>query len=320
MIRRGAPRERSDTQPLAVDGQEPIVVLTDVRKTYGSVVALESFSLTLGRGSLLCLVGPNGAGKTTAVECLEGLRRPDSGEVRVFGLDPAVDRHRIYERVGVQLQEATLHERLKVCELVGLFASFYANPADGSELLDLLALSSKRSSAYGDLSGGQKRRLHILLALIGNPELVILDEPTSGLDPQARRNIWMTLKEARSRGTAVIVTTHYLEEAEDHAHRVMVIDSGRVIVDDHPRSMLSDRGLGVRVSIPAGRGVDIERIRAVDCVMRVEVLEDEVLVYGRDDNVRTALRSIVGDKETGVRRARLEDLFLMLTGREYRDA
>ena len=308
------------TEDVTVDGQEPVVVLTDVRKTYGSVVALESFSLTLGPGSLLCLVGPNGAGKTTAVECLEGVRQPDSGEVRVFGLDPAVDRRRIYERVGVQLQEATLHERLKVDELVGLFASFYANPADGSDLLDLLALSSKRRSAYGDLSGGQKRRLHILLALIGNPELVILDEPTSGLDPQARHNIWMTLKEARSRGTAVIVTTHYLEEAEDHAHRVMVIDSGRVIVDDHPRSMLSGRGLGVRISIPAGRGVDIERIRAVDGVTRIEVLEDEVLVYGRDDDVRTALRSIVGDEETDVRRARLEDLFLMLTGREYRDA
>lgn len=304
----------------AVDSREPVVALTDVRKTYGSVVALESFSLTLGPGSLLCLVGPNGAGKTTAVECLEGVRRPDSGEVRVFGLDPAVDRRRIYERVGVQLQEATLHERLKVDELVGLFASFYANPADGSELLDLLALSSKRRSAYGDLSGGQKRRLHILLALIGNPEMVILDEPTSGLDPQARHNIWMTLKEARSRGTAVIVTTHYLEEAEDHAQRVMVIDSGRVIVDDHPSSMLSGRGLGVRISIPARRRVDIERIRAVDGVTHIEVLEDEVLVYGRDDDVRTALRSIVGDKETEVRRARLEDLFLMLTGREYRDA
>ena len=295
-------------------------MLTDVRKTHGSVVALESFSLTLGPGSLLCLVGPNGAGKTTAVECLEGLRQPDSGEVRVLGHDPAVDRCRIYERVGVQLQEAALHQRLKVAELVGLFSSFYANPADGSDLLDLLALSSKRRSAYGDLSGGQKRRLHILLALIGNPELVILDEPTSGLDPQARHNIWKTLKEARSRGTTVIVTTHYLEEAEDHAHRVMVIDSGRVIADDHPRSMLSRRGLGVRISIPASRRVDIALIRAVDGVTHIEVLEDEVLVYGRDDGVRTALRSVVGDEEIDVRRARLEDLFLMLTGREYRDA
>src|SRR5687768_12605246 len=186
-----------DPPSTAIGEGDAVAELVDVTKTYGGVVALNSLTLQVQPATVTCLVGPNGAGKTKAVECIEGLRVPDRGRVAVFGLDPVRDRERVFQRVGVQLQESAVQVRLRVGEIVDMFASFYREPDDVDELLDKFALAAKKREPFEHLSSGQKRRLQIVLALIGQPDLVILDEPTSGLDPQARHNIWSLLKEHR---------------------------------------------------------------------------------------------------------------------------
>jgi ABC-2 type transport system ATP-binding protein len=201
-----------------------VVEVRSIRKVYGKTVAIADVSLTVEQGEIFGLIGPNGAGKTTTLECVEGLRTPDRGSITVLGLDPYRDRRKLQERLGVQLQSAQLQKRIKVWEAVDLWASLYAKPLDGNELLAQLGLSEKRDAWFMTLSGGQKQRLFIALALIHDPELVFLDELTTGLDPQARRAIWELIRGIRERGKTVFLTTHLMEEAEKLCDRVAVID------------------------------------------------------------------------------------------------
>ena len=184
-----------------------------LRKAYGDVVAVDDVSFTVERGSIFCMIGPNGAGKTTTIECLEGLRQPDAGSVTVGGLDPIADRANFVHRIGVQLQEIGIPPRMKVREALRLFAALYPTSTDLSELTDQLGLGEFVSKTYGSLSGGQKRRVNIALALVGNPEIVFLDEPTTGLDPEYRFQFWEYLRRRNFRGMTVVTTTHYMEEA-----------------------------------------------------------------------------------------------------------
>src|SRR5512137_1789333 len=199
---------------------DTIVKVEGLRKTYGATVAVDGVSFNVPEGEIFGMVGPNGAGKTTTIECLEGLRKPDAGTVRVLGVDPQREGQTLRLRTGMQLQQSNLPDRMKVWEALDLYASFYPRAADWNELLSQLGLEEKRSTPFSKLSGGQKQRLFIALALLPDPQLVFLDELTTGLDPQARHVIWDLVRDLRSKGKTILLTTHYMEEAERLCDRV----------------------------------------------------------------------------------------------------
>jgi ABC-2 type transport system ATP-binding protein len=215
----------------------PLIEVTDLRKRYGSRVAVDGVSFTVERGEIFGILGTNGAGKTTTVECLQGLRKADGGEISVLGVDPASDRAALTRRVGVQLQESRLPAKLRVREALELFASFYPDPADVDVLLDQLDLRDHQRSFFGKLSGGQKQRVSIALALVGNPELAILDELTTGLDPHARRETWRLVEGVRATGVTVLLVTHFMDEAERLCDRVALFDAGRVVATGTPAEL-----------------------------------------------------------------------------------
>ena len=212
----------------------PLIEVTELRKSYRGKVAVDGVSFTVERGEIFGILGTNGAGKTTTVECLQGLRQADSGAISVLGLDPAVDRAALTQRVGVQLQESQLPAKLKVREALELFASFYPDPADVEDLLRDLDLTEHAGRYFGKLSGGQEQRVSIALALVGNPELAILDELTTGLDPHARRDTWKLVERVRDRGVTVLLVTHFMDEAERLCDRVAIFDAGRVVATGTP--------------------------------------------------------------------------------------
>jgi ABC-2 type transport system ATP-binding protein len=216
--------------------------ITNLRKRYGQKLAVDDLSLRVHEGEIFGILGPNGAGKTTTVECAEGLRRPDGGTVRVFGVDPYRDRAAARELVGVQLQESQLQDKMTVAEAISLYASFYPRPADTDALLTRLGLTEKRDTRYRRLSGGQKQRLSIALALVGSPRLVVFDELTTGLDPAARRESWRMVTELRDHGVTVLLVTHYADEAERLCDRVALIQSGRVVACGRPDEFISNSG------------------------------------------------------------------------------
>jgi ABC-2 type transport system ATP-binding protein len=219
-----------------------VIEVEELSKRYGGVAAVDGVSFTVAEREVFGIVGPNGAGKTTTVEILEGLRRPDAGRVRVLGVDPGRDGRELRQRIGAQLQQAALPDRLKVWEALDLYASFYRRPAPWAELLDRWGLAGQRAKAVASLSGGQRQRLLIALALVGRPEVVFLDELTTGLDPQARRDTWELVRAVRDAGTTVVLVTHLMEEAERLCDRVAVIDRGRLVALDTPRALVARVG------------------------------------------------------------------------------
>src|SRR4030042_4120052 len=221
---------------------DTIVQVEGLRKVYGATVAVDDVSFEVRQGEIFGMVGPNGAGKTTTIECLEGLRKPDQGIVRVLGMDPQRDGQILRERTGTQLQQSNLPERMRVWEALDLYASFYSKAADWKVLLAQLGLEEKRNAPFAKLSGGQKQRLFIALALLPDPELIFLDELTTGLDPQARHAIWDLVRGVRTRGKTVLMTTHFMEEAERLCDRVAILDHGRIGALDTPPAFI--RGLG----------------------------------------------------------------------------
>ena len=217
-----------------------MIQVSGIRKTYGKLVAVRDVSFEVNDGEIFGLIGPNGAGKTTTMECVEGIRRPDSGTISVLGLDPARDVYTLQERIGVQLQQAQLQKRIKVWEAVHLWALLYRRPPEaGGRLLEQLGLVDKRDAWFMDLSGGQKQRLFVALALINDPDVVFLDELTTGLDPQARHAIWELVRGIRARGKTVFLTTHLMEEAERLCDRVAIIEHGRIIDVDGPERLVA---------------------------------------------------------------------------------
>jgi ABC-2 type transport system ATP-binding protein len=214
----------------------------NLRKSYGDVVAVDGLSLEVARGECFGLLGPNGAGKTTTIEILEGLLMPDGGDVEVLGMTWRAHEQELRQRLGVQLQETQLPDKLTVEETVRLFRTFYRRGHSVDELLRMVELESKRRSWVGKLSGGQKQRLALACALAGRPELLFLDEPTTGLDPQSRRQLWDLLRTTRAGGGTILLTTHYMEEAEILCDRVAVVDHGRVIASGTPRELIASLG------------------------------------------------------------------------------
>src|SRR6266498_1841085 len=213
------------------------VVVNDLRKNYGEVEAVRGVSFEIGAGEIFGLLGPNGAGKTTTVEILEGYRSRDGGSVAVLGEDPARAGRSWRERIGVVLQSSAMYQSLSVTESLALFAGYYEHPRRVDEVVELVGLEEKKDAFVRTLSGGQKRRLDLGLALIGDPELVFLDEPTTGFDPEARRAAWETIRNLRSLGTTILLTTHYLDEAEQLADRVAVLRAGEIVREGSPSEL-----------------------------------------------------------------------------------
>jgi ABC-2 type transport system ATP-binding protein len=311
---------------------KPAIVVQSLRKVYGDpgagqasgVVAVDDISFEVETGEIFGMVGPNGAGKTSAIECIEGLRKRDGGTVLALDLDPERDGLALRERIGVQLQEAALPDRLRVWEAMDLFASFYPRPVDWRPLLHQFGLEEKEAAAFSKLSGGQKQRLFIALALINDPELVFLDELTTGLDPQARRVMWDLVRSIREQGKTVFLTTHYMEEAERLCDRVAILDGGQIVALDTPENLIRSLGVETRVVFtiddPLGEAV----LAPAASVSRVEQIGDRTVVYGHGDelvvDVVTALAAAkVRFRDLRTEQASLEDVFLALTGREMRE-
>lgn len=297
----------------------PAIELSNLTKRYAELTAVDGVTLEIGEGEFVGVLGPNGAGKTTLLEMIEGLRRPDGGEVRVFGESVWPRNSGLQSRIGVQLQASSFFERLTAREQIRTFASLYSvgtGPAD--EWLERVGLSDKADTRVEDLSGGQAQRLSIACALVHDPELVFLDEPTAALDPQARRNLWDLLSSINDSGRTVVLTTHYMDEAEILCDRVAVMDRGRILQYDTPAALV--RGLDAPARITVAPGViTVEQAAAVPGVIETEERVEGVVLVTRDPGgVITALAA--GEQLDGVsvKTGTLEDVFLALTGREYR--
>ncbi len=299
-----------------------VIDVRGLRKTYGPVVAVDDVSFSVGRGEIFGILGPNGAGKTTTVESLAGLRRPDGGTVRVLGLDPQSDGRRLRQRLGVQLQAATLPERLKVREALDLFSSFYERPADWKRLMEQWGLGDKANAAFASLSGGQRQRLFIALALVGDPEVVILDELTSGLDPQARRATWDLVRSVRDAGTTVVLVTHFMDEAERLCDRLAIVDEGRIVTQGSPPELVASLAAESRVRFTAGE-TELAFLADVAGVSRLGHESEEAVVYGRGPlmaRVASALaQHEIHPHDLRSEQPSLEDVFLTLTGKHLRD-
>jgi ABC-2 type transport system ATP-binding protein len=302
----------------------PILEVRDLRKSYGTNHAVDGVSFEVLEGEVFGILGPNGAGKTTTLEIIEGLRRPDSGQIILDGLDALAEAQAVKEIIGVQLQATALFERLTVEETIKLFASFYKRTANVEELLKWIQLESKRSDFVPGLSGGQKQRLSIGLALVNEPRIVFLDEPTTGLDPQARRNLWDVCKEVAARGITIVITTHYMEEAEVLCDRIAIMDAGHIIALDTPAALVRSLKAGATVEFDQD-GVPLDLINSLPTVTGIRPDNGRVFVF--TEIVDRTLTEILSLARTSgfelhnllVRGATLEDVFLTKTGHSLRD-
>lgn len=303
---------------------EPIVQVTDLRQTYGATVAVDGISFNVRRGEIFGIVGPNGAGKSTTVESLIGLRQPTGGTVRVLGHDPVAERAAVAQRIGVQLQQAALAERIRVREALDLFGSFYARRLPVDPLLARWGLADKANAMFSTLSGGQKQRLFITLALLNDPEIVFLDELTTGLDPQARRQTWEMVARIRDEGKTVVLVTHFMDEAEALCDRVAVIDGGRIIALDTPQRLIERLGGEQRLVFAPTAPVDLAALRALPSVAVAKNGGETVSVSGNRDRlifdvVLSLERAGIGVRWLRTEQADLEDVFIALTGKALRE-
>jgi ABC-2 type transport system ATP-binding protein len=300
-------------------GERPAIQVRDLRKRYGDLVAVDGVSFEVAPGEFFGILGPNGAGKTTTLEMVEGLREPDAGTVSLLGESPWPRNQLLLPRMGVQLQSSAFFDKLSAHEQLETFGSLYG--VEGSridEMLRLVGLADEAGTREDKLSGGQRQRLSIACALVHDPELVFLDEPTAALDPQARRNLWDVLREIQSRGTTVVYTTHYLDEAEILCDRVAIMDAGRILAMDTPAALVRGLHADTRVALPLGVLTEPEAhdLPGADAV---QVTETDLVVTTRSPSV---LVQALAERDrldgVSVRTATLEDVFLHLTGREYR--
>jgi ABC-2 type transport system ATP-binding protein len=299
-----------------------------LRKAYKDVVAVDGLDLEVQAGECFGLLGPNGAGKTTTVEICEGLTEPDSGEVEVLGRRWLSDAAELRQRLGIQLQDTQLSEKLTVFETVRLFRSFFRQGAGAAEVIARVQLEEKKNSRVGDLSGGQKQRLALACALVGDPDFLFLDEPTTGLDPQARRQLWDLIEEFRTSGRTILLTTHYMDEAERLCDRVAILDHGKVIALGTPRELIASTCAEQMVEFSAGSSgkfLDLPALRRIEGVREVRTNNGAVLLQVAE--LHTAVPALLAEltrqnvplTELRTHSATLEDVFVTLTGRHLRD-
>jgi ABC-2 type transport system ATP-binding protein len=304
---------------------EPVIRVTGLVKRYADITAVDGIDFEVRRGEVFGLLGPNGAGKTTTVEILEGLRAPDAGEAIVLGIDVATDPEPLKPRIGVSLQTASMYPKLTVVEIIDLFRSFYAHSRPSAELIEMLELGERRNARTKDLSGGQRQRLAVALALVNDPELIFLDEPTTGLDPAARRSLWDLIRGLKAAGRSVLLTTHYMEEAEILCDRLAIMDHGHILEMGTVDELISKRFKERAVRFDQIEGIDDTTLGALAAVTSVKHDDDAVLLYSRDVAATVGAllalteRHGLEPQNLGIRRATLEDVFLELTGRALRD-
>ena len=302
-----------------------VIEVRDLQKSYGGVQALQGVSFSVAAGEVFGLLGPNGAGKTTTVEILEGLRTRDSGHASVLGMDPRTGGDTFRQRVGAVLQATALPDKLRVEEALSLFASFYARHRNPAELVARFQLEDKRNAFYSQLSGGQKQRLALALALVNDPELMFLDEPTAGLDPQARREIYSIIQELRGENKTILLTTHYIEEADRLCDRVAIVDHGRVIATGTPEELRRHSGDRTRITVRLARPDGVGELRQLEGVSDVTE-EDGSYVLQSSKPPRTIVALVKQLENSGnelqsleMASPTLEDVFIELTGRRLRD-
>lgn len=301
-----------------------VIEVKNIRKKYGDFTAVDGISLTIQQGEIFGIVGPNGAGKSTTVETMMGLRKPDSGSVTVLGMDPIAQRSAVAERIGIQLQQAALPQRIRVEEALELFATFYQRTIPYGPLLEQWGLNDKRNTYFRDLSGGQKQRLFIALALLNDPEIVFLDELTTGLDPQARRSTWELVASIREQGRTVVMVTHFMDEAQELCDHIAIIDHGQVIATDTPSGLIAALDSNARVLFRANGDTPLDELKQLPGITDVRRRGEDVVVSGQSEGLVPAVISTlekhhISFKNLRTEQADLEDVFLSLTGRELRD-
>jgi ABC-2 type transport system ATP-binding protein len=306
---------------------DAVIAIDGLRKSYGKLVAVKQVDLQIGQGEVFGILGPNGAGKTTTLETIEGLRKPDAGSIHVAGVDAVRQPARLKQIIGVQLQSTALFNYLTIFELLQLFASFYDNAMSDAELEELLKqvnLFEKRDNKVRELSGGQQQRLSIALTLVNKPRVVFLDEPTTGLDPQARRNLWDLVRTINADGRTVVLTTHYMEEAEELCDRVAIMDHGEILALDTPRGLIAGLNSPPVISGLSTRPLPRAQLEDLPGMQDVR-LDDDGFEVRTDDPQGTlialldlARRSGIEISNLNVRTGNLEDVFIALTGRSLR--
>jgi len=294
-----------------------VIDVRHLEKRYGRYVAVEDVSFSVEPAEIFGILGPNGAGKTTTIECLQGLRHADGGELAVLGYDPRVNANRLRREVGSQLQESALPDRMKVWEALDLFSSFVPGGPPWESVMEQWGLSEKRSAKFGSLSGGQQQRLFVALAVVNGPRLVFFDEMTTGLDPVSRRVTWDLVRQVRDQGTTVVLVTHFMDEAEELCDRIAVIDDKRVVAVGTPAALIERYGGGVTVTFSTDAG-DVGYLEQFDEVDAVEQTGRRVSVTGRGPLLAVVAAELVahGEKpiDLAANRASLEDVFLTITG------
>jgi ABC-2 type transport system ATP-binding protein len=319
---------RPDPVPLrSPETAGPALQVRNLRKSYKDVTAVAGLDLEVHPGECFGLLGPNGAGKTTTIEICEGLTQPDSGEVEVLGLRWSADAGRLRQRLGIQLQDTQLSEKLTVRETVRLFRSFFHHGPEVSKVIALVQLDEKQHARVGALSGGQKQRLALACALVGDPDLLFLDEPTTGLDPQARRQLWDLIDEFKVAGKTTILTTHYMDEAQRLCDRVAIMDHGRIIALGTPRELIASIGVQHVVEFAGTMPgeLDLSTVRRIDGVRDVRSENGQVRLQVTElHRAVPALLEELGRQgialtELRTHSASLEDVFVALTGRHLRD-
>ncbi|GAA2410388.1 ABC transporter ATP-binding protein [Streptomyces glaucosporus] len=295
----------------------PVIEVNGLTKTYGDRTVVDGVSFSVEEGEIFGILGPNGAGKTTTVECVEGLRTPDAGTVRVAGLDPVADHGRVTLLLGAQLQESELQAKITVREALELYSAFHPRPADWRPLAERLGLTERLGTRFAKLSGGQKQRLFIALALVGDPRVVVLDELTTGLDPRARRDTWQLIEDVRDSGVTVLLVTHFMEEAQRLCDRIAVVDRGRVTALDTPAGLIGRAAASTAVSFTPSRPLDDGELAALPGVGSVARKGGRVQLTGTDETVDELLSLLARRRVVagGLRvvDATLDDAFLDLT-------
>ncbi|HEU4759448.1 MAG TPA: ABC transporter ATP-binding protein [Dehalococcoidia bacterium] len=309
----------------ATSRPEAVLAVEGLTKRYGDLTAVDGISFQVERGETFGILGPNGAGKTTTLEMIEGLRQPDAGRITLLGLDAVRERRRVQERIGVQLQSQALWPELTVEETLKMFAALFRRGVNLAALQERFALGEKRRSLVKGLSGGQRQRLSVAVALVNDPELVFLDEPTTGLDPQARHGLWDLVNEMKRDGKTVILTTHYMEEAEALCDRVAIMDHGRIIALDAPRELVRSLAFDSTVECSFQGTMPSERLASLPAVRELRSENGGYLLFTTDVSATLAGLMALTDEagqraqSVHVRTATLEDVFISLTGRRLRD-
>ena len=320
--------DHSTTRPAPAPGGErgAVIAVESLTKRYGSLTAVDGISFGVRDGEVFGILGPNGAGKTTTLECIEGLTEPTSGSTTVLGMDSRRDSASIRERIGVQLQASAYFDNLTLREILELFGRFYSRSVRYEELLETVGLEDRSGSTVAKLSGGQQQRFAIAATLVNDPEVVFLDEPTTGLDPQARRSLWDFVRAMNSDGRTVVLTTHYMEEAEHLCDRVAIMDNGRIVALDTPANLVASLDVPYEVKLATGEAHGVDELRGLAGVRDARVDEDGAYRLSSSDASATVPAAMAWAAASGatlthleVIPANLEDVFLSLTGRSLRD-